>query len=180
MATKKRTCKPKQTVKVGDKIVGTVNGMVGVIKDVRQDTVNTSRGNRQTSPYAVIEVLNPKKGQQRIITTSLDNINRLENKGGIKVEKQKPKTSIPAAATCKPKTAKPAPAAPAKNKPTSPKTTSKPSEGKSYTVRKGRTCKTFKTKAEAQACASQTKSKATITETTKPPTHKIVKFAVKK
>lgn len=87
--------------------------------------------------------------------------------------------------TCKPKTAKPtAPAAdkPKANKPaqTSPKTAEKPSEGKSYTVRQGRTCKTFATKTEAQACASQAKSKATITETTKPPTHKIVKFAVKK
>lgn len=174
----KRTCKPK-TVKVGDKIVGTVNGMVGVIKDVRQDTVNTSRGNRQTSPYAVIEVLNPKKGQQRIITTSLDNINRLENKGGIRVEKQKPKT------------AKPAPVAPAKNKPaspktakpaqTSPKTTSKPSEAKSYTVRQGRTCKTFATKAEAKAYKEQCKNKnVTITEGTKKPTHRVVNFTARK
>ena len=89
--------------------------------------------------------------------------------------------------TCKPKTVKPAPVAPAKNKPTSPKTakptspktTAKPLEGKSYTVRQGRTSKTFATKTEAQACASQSK-KATITTTTKPPTHRIVKFAVKK
>ena len=90
--------------------------------------------------------------------------------------------------TCKPKTVKPAPVAPAKNKPTSPKTakptspktTAKPLEGKSYTVRQGRTSKTFATKTEAKACASQAKNKATITTTTKPPTHRIVKFAVKK
>ncbi|MGN0806705.1 MAG: hypothetical protein ACI4MC_06660 [Candidatus Coproplasma sp.] len=92
-------------------------------------------------------------------------------------QKERDKKSVLAA---KNKSAKPAPAAPAKNKSTSPKTAAKPSEGKSYTVRQGRTCKTFATKSEAQTCASQAKNKATITETTKPPTHKIVKFAVKK
>ena len=92
---------------------------------------------------------------------------------------EKNKSTKPAGKkTCKPKTAKPTAATSAK-KPTSPKTTAKPSEGKSYTVRQGRTSKTFATKTEAQACASQSK-KATITTTTKPPTHRIVKFAVKK
>lgn len=93
---------------------------------------------------------------------------------------EKNKSTKPAGKkTCKPKTAKPTAATSAK-KTTSPKTTAKPSEGKSYTVRQGRTSKTFATKTEAQACASQAKNKATITTTTKPPTHRIVKFAVKK
>ncbi|MGN0813353.1 MAG: hypothetical protein ACI4MQ_07585 [Candidatus Coproplasma sp.] len=79
------------------------------------------------------------------------------------------------------RTTKPTPAAPAKNKPTSPKTTSKPSEGKSYTVRQGRTCKTFATKAEAKAYKEQCKNKnVTITEGTKKPTHRVVKFTARK
>lgn len=70
--------------------------------------------------------------------------------------------------TCKPKANKPAQ--------TSPKTAANSSDKKSYTVRQGNSYKTFKTKAEAQTCAAQSKSKATITETTKKPTHKIIKF----
>ncbi|MGN0805019.1 MAG: hypothetical protein ACI4MS_06520 [Candidatus Coproplasma sp.] len=66
-----------------------------------------------------------------------------------------------------------------KNSQTSLKTTSKPSDAKSYTVRQGRTSKTFKTKSEAQTCASQSNHKATITKTNKKPTHKIVKFTAR-
>ena len=103
---------------------------------------------------------------------------------------EKNKSTKPAGKrTCKPKTAKPAPVAPAKNKPTSPKTakptspktTAKPSEGKSYTVRQGRTSKTFATKSEAKAYKSQCKNKnVTITEGTQKPTHRVVKFTAKK
>lgn len=103
---------------------------------------------------------------------------------------EKNKSTKPAGKkTCKPKTAKPAPVAPAKNKPTppktakltSPKTTAKSTEGKSYTVKQGRTCKTFATKSEAQAYKSQCKNKnVTITEGTKKPTHRVVKFTAKK
>ncbi|MGN0807605.1 MAG: hypothetical protein ACI4MN_04060 [Candidatus Coproplasma sp.] len=93
--------------------------------------------------------------------------------------------------TCKHKTAKPAPSAPAKNKPTSPKTakpaqtspktTSKPLEGKSYTVRQGRTCKTFATEDEAKAYKEQCKNKnITIIKGTKKPTHRVVKFTARK
>ena len=97
----------------------------------------------------------------------------------------KPKqTAAPATKkTCKPKTAKPAPAQckpkATKTAQTSPKTATKPSDKKSYTVRQGNNYKTFKTKSEAQTCAAQSKSKATITETNKKPTHKIVKFTAK-
>ena len=87
--------------------------------------------------------------------------------------------------TCQPKaTAKPTAAAPAKNKPTSPKpaapkAAANSSDKKSYTVRQGKIYKTFKTKSEAQTCAAQSKTKATITETTKKPTHKIIKFTAR-
>ena len=86
--------------------------------------------------------------------------------------------------TCQPKTAKPTVAAPAKNKPTSPKpaapkAAANSSDKKSYTVRQGNSYKTFKTKAEAQTCAAQSKAKATITEGTKKPTHKIIKFTAR-
>lgn len=61
-----------------------------------------------------------------------------------------------------------------------PKATAKSSDKKSYTVRQGNSYKTFKTKTEAQTCAAQSKSKATITEGTKKPTHRVVKFTARK
>ena len=67
----------------------------------------------------------------------------------------------------------------AKSAQTSPKTTSKPADATSYTVKQGRTSKTFKTKTEAQTCATQSKHKATITKTNKKPTHKIVRFTAR-
>ena len=76
--------------------------------------------------------------------------------------------------TCKPKANKPAQTSP---KPAAPAVNS--SDKKSYTVRQGNSYKTFKTKAEAQTCAAQSKAKATITETTKKPTHKIIKFTAR-
>ena len=73
--------------------------------------------------------------------------------------------------TNSPKTAKPAAPKPAANT----------SDKKSYTVKQGREVKTFSTKAEAKAYAAQCKNKnVTITEGTKKPTHRLVKFTAKK
>ena len=73
--------------------------------------------------------------------------------------------------TCKPKTAKPAAPKPAANT----------SDKKSYTVKQGREVKTFSTKAEAKAYAALCKNKnVTITEGTKKPTHRVVKFTARK
>lgn len=73
--------------------------------------------------------------------------------------------------TCKPKTAKPA----------APKTAANSSDKKSYTVKQGREVKTFSTKAEAKAYTAQCKNKnVTITEGTKKPTHRVVKFTARK
>ncbi|MGN0804061.1 MAG: hypothetical protein ACI4MS_01630 [Candidatus Coproplasma sp.] len=96
------------------------------------------------------------------------------------VAKEKSSKTAPKT-TCKPKTAKSAQTSPkiSKSAQTSPKTTSKPADATSYTVKQGRTSKTFKTKSEAQTCASQSNKKATITKTNKKPTHKIVKFTAR-
>lgn len=79
--------------------------------------------------------------------------------------------------TCKPKANKPVQTSPKTAKPAAPAANS--SDKKSYTVRQGNSYKTFKTKSEAQTCAAQSKAKATITETTKKPTHKIIKFTAR-
>ena len=72
---------------------------------------------------------------------------------------------------CKTNSPKTAPAAPAANT----------SDKKSYTVRQGREVKTFSTKAEAKAYKAQCKNKnVTITEGTKKPTHRVVKFTARK
>lgn len=198
MATNKRTCKSKtvkyrrskpakvyknengkvvykqSTDKVGDVLIN----QAGVKYTITGEKFHTPSG--YDDGKLKVRILQVKTSEGQSFEIGDNNMQYFREKKVLtRTNKQKK--------TCKPKTAKPAPVAPAKNKPTSPKTakptspktTAKPSEGKSYTVRQGRTCKTFATKTEAQACASQSK-KATITTTTKPPTHRIVKFAVKK
>lgn len=81
--------------------------------------------------------------------------------------------------TCKPKANKPVQTSPKTAKPAAHKPAANSSDKKSYTVRQGKSYKTFKTKSEAQTCAAQSKTKATITETTKKPTHKIIKFTAR-
>lgn len=77
--------------------------------------------------------------------------------------------------------AKNKPTSPKKAKPTSPKTAANSSDKKSYTVKQGREVKTFSTKAEAKAYKAQCKNKnVTITEGTKKPTHRVVKFTARK
>lgn len=60
-------------------------------------------------------------------------------------------------------------------------TPSTPNAETTFTVKEGRTSKTFATKKEAKAYASQSKNKTVnIVEGTKKPTHKIVSFSAKK
>ncbi|MGN0824552.1 MAG: hypothetical protein ACI4MB_05750 [Candidatus Coproplasma sp.] len=74
---------------------------------------------------------------------------------------------------------KPVQTSPKMTKPTAPAANS--SDKKSYTVKQGREVKTFSTKAEAKAYAAQCKNKnVTITEGTKKPTHRVVKFTARK
>lgn len=199
MATNKRTCKSKtvkyrrskpakvyknengkvvykqSTDKVGDVLIN----QAGVKYTITGEKFHTPSG--YDDGKLKVRILQVKTSEGQSFEIGDNNMQYFREKKVLtRTNKQKK--------TCKPKTVKPAPVAPAKNKPTSPKTTkptspkttAKPSEGKSYTVKQGRTSKTFATKTEAQACASQAKNKATITTTTKPPTHRIVKFAVKK
>ena len=123
------------------------------------------------------------KSKEKKMRKELETQKERDTKGVIAA---KNKSTKPAGKkTCQPKaTAKPTAAAPAKNKPTSPKpaapkAAANSSDKKSYTVRQGKSYKTFKTKSEAQTCAAQSKTKATIMKTTKKPTHKIIKFTAR-
>lgn len=79
------------------------------------------------------------------------------------------------------RTCKPVQTSPKTAKPAAPKPAANTSDKKSYTVKQGREVKTFSTKAEAKAYAGQCKNKnVTITEGTKKPTHRLVKFTARK
>lgn len=163
MAKAKNNAAPAAELpKVGDKIIGQ-NGVVGMITEIKQDTMNTaSDRQRKSKPYAVIEWQNSKKGQAKTSRVQPGYLNYMEAKGGITIERAKSEQTKKSKAVKAPEVKLTAP---------------------TFTVMAGRNSKTFATKAEAKAyekaCRRKTGKKYEIKTSKKKPSHKVVSFTAK-
>lgn len=77
------TAKPvkNREIKVGDKIVGQVNGAVGIVKAIKTDAYLAPK----PRPYAVIDWQNAKKAQKQQTVADIKYLQAQEKRGGIKI-----------------------------------------------------------------------------------------------
>jgi len=79
--TTTKTAAKLREIKVGDKIVGQVNGAIGIVKAIKTDAYLAPK----PRPYAVIDWQNATKKQDKQTVADIKYLQEIEKRGGIKI-----------------------------------------------------------------------------------------------